>query len=251
MSYNERTDGLSRSAALLTNGLQELLAEHYSVELSEKTHAGWPKRAEKGLPAGDIPFGYASGGSSGPPVVVAEETEALRGAYERYAVGDASLMDIASYLNAQGLAPRSKHGSPLFGQKTVHGMLANPFYIGDIVYKGEVVAAGLHEPVISRELFQRVQAVREKRRSAPQGSDRQRYEPHLPVARCRDVRRLRWLDVGQFDGERTALLLPLRVSYARSSLQRGIDVCPCGWRGALRADAVRTVATTGGLGAAH
>ena len=62
---------------------------------------------------GDIPFGYVSGGSSGPPVVVAEETEALRGAYERYAVGDASLMDIASYLNAQGLAPRSKRGSPL------------------------------------------------------------------------------------------------------------------------------------------
>ena len=170
LSYNERTDGLSRSAALLTNGLQELLAEHYSVELSEKTAAGWRKRAEKGLPAGDIPFGYVSGGPSKAPVVVVEEAEALRGAFERYSLGDASLMDIAEYLNERGFAPRSKRGSPQFGQKTVRGMLANRFYIGDIVYKGDVVAAGLHEPVVSRELFQRVQDVREKRRSAPQSN---------------------------------------------------------------------------------
>ncbi len=174
MSYNKRTEGLSRSAALLTNGLQELLAEHYSVELSEKTSAGWRKRAEKGLPAGDIPFGYLSAGPSEPPLVVAEEAEVLRGAFERYAVGDASLMDVAQYLNVRGFEPRSKRGSPLFGHKTVRGILANRFYIGDIVYKGEVVATGLHEPVISRELFERVQDVREKRRSASQSNHKGR-----------------------------------------------------------------------------
>ncbi len=83
-------------------------------------------------------------------------------------------MDVARLPEQGGCAPRSKRGSPVFGQKTVRGMLANRFYIGDIVYKGDIVAAGLHEPVIARDLLQSVQDVRKKRRSARPGSDRRR-----------------------------------------------------------------------------
>ena len=157
LSYSEPTDGLSRSAALLTNGLHELLAEHYSVELSEKTRAGWRKRAEKGLPSGDVPFGYRSAAPQAPPAIVPEEAEAIRGIFERYAGGSASLDELTNDLNARGFAPRSKRGNTRFGQKTVRGMLANRFYVGDIVYRGEVVALGQHEPIVDRDLFERVQ----------------------------------------------------------------------------------------------
>ena len=78
-----------------------------------------------------------------------------------------SLSDLADWLNERGLAPRSKRGYQTFGQKTVRTMLSNRFCIGDIVYKGEVVAEGLHEPAIDHELFDRVQRVLEERARRP------------------------------------------------------------------------------------
>ena len=47
-------------------------------------------------------------------------------------------------------------------------MLSNAFDAGDIVYKGEVVAAGPHEPIIDREVFDRVQRARASRTRHPQ-----------------------------------------------------------------------------------
>lgn len=128
-------------------------AAHYSVELSRRTSQGWRKRSEKGLPPGDIPFGYRSEGSQEPPSVVSEEADAIRDAFARYTRGDVSLMGVADRLNRLGHKPRSKVGHPAFGQKTVRGMLSNRFYPGDISYHGDVVARGQHDPIIDRELF--------------------------------------------------------------------------------------------------
>jgi len=44
----------------------------------------------------------------------------------------------------------------------VHSILANPFYIGIFRFSGEVYE-GKHPPLITRELFKRVQAVRQRR----------------------------------------------------------------------------------------
>ena len=49
----------------------------------------------------------------------------------------------------------------------VRSLLGNPFYVGDIVYKGQVVVQGQHEPVIDRDLFDRVQTVLEQRALRP------------------------------------------------------------------------------------
>ena len=44
----------------------------------------------------------------------------------------------------------------------VHDILANPFYIGLFRFKGEIYE-GKHPPLITRELFKRVQDVRQRR----------------------------------------------------------------------------------------
>ncbi len=159
LSYNEKTDGLSRAAALLTIGLPELLAEHYSVELSEKTTAGWKKRAEKGLTLGDVPFGYTREHPHEPIRAVPAEARAVLRAFEAYATRRYAMHEVADQLSAQGFAPRSKRGKTRFSKATVNGMLRNAVYAGFVTRHGEILGPGLHEAIVPEALWRSVQAV--------------------------------------------------------------------------------------------
>lgn len=84
------------------------LAEWYSRDLAAKVARGHRKRADKGLILGQPPFGYtrAPGDSSHEPhVLVPEEAEAVRWAFEAYAAGW-KMVDIADELNRRGFRTR-------------------------------------------------------------------------------------------------------------------------------------------------
>ena len=100
LSYQERTEGLSWPAALITNGMHELMAEHYSVDLSEKVARGWEARAKKGLTLGDVPFGYERDHPHEPVCPVAAEAEAVRHIFTEYATGTVTMAALAEWLNA-------------------------------------------------------------------------------------------------------------------------------------------------------
>ena len=82
----------------------------------------------------------------------------------------------------------SLQGHELFSKATVAGMLSNPFYVGDITYHGEVIGRGQHEPIIGRELWDKVQRVREERARRPQVYGARPKRPYLlaGVAVCSD-----------------------------------------------------------------
>ena len=162
-SRTEPTVGDGTPSGFLTQGIFDVFAAHYSVQLSYNVSRGKLTRAQKGLPLGDIPFGYRSINSRVPPEIVPGEGGAVRRAFEYYAGGNHSMLDLADKLNAAGLRPRSKQGHEFFSKATVAGMLSNPFYVGDITYHGGVVGRGQHKPIISRELWYRVQQVRKER----------------------------------------------------------------------------------------
>ncbi len=150
-------------ADFLTAGMFDLNAAYYSILLSHNVTRGKRMRAEKGLLLGDLPFGYRSVNPKEPPQIVPQEAVAVRQMFEEYAAGNRSMLDIADRLNAQGFRPRSKRGRPVFSKATVGGMLSNPSYIGDVAYHGEVIGTGEHEPIVSRELWDKVQRVRQER----------------------------------------------------------------------------------------
>lgn len=164
--------------------LSLLAAMHeYSLELLKAhTRKGKRERAHKGLyNASIIPFGYRhSGNKDLPPTIVPEEAVIVRAAFERYALGDASDRQVASWLNAQGY--RTRQGKP-FTAEMIREMLQNPFYIGKIPYKrkrgkAEELIEGRHEPIVRLELWEKCQAVRQARR----GSVRARvpvFRPYL------------------------------------------------------------------------
>lgn len=153
-------------AAFLIRGFTDVMSAHYSKDLSHKTSQGWHRRALKGLPAGDVPYGYRSRGQEAPELIESE-AQVVRELFSSYAVGNVSLMQLAQRLNDRGVQPRSKRRSQAFGQKTVLSILQNPFYKGDIVYKGEVVSKGLHTPIIEQSLFFRAQEQLRRRASSP------------------------------------------------------------------------------------
>ena len=178
-SKTEPTPGDDTPAGFFTNGLFDLSAAYYSKLLSHNVARGMRTRAQKGLPLGDIPFGYRSLDPTEPPQIVADEAAAVRHTLERYAAGNCSMLDIADGLNAAGFRPRSKRGRLVFSKATVRGMLSNPIYVGDITLHGEVVGAGRHEPIVSRELWDKVQQVRERRAWRPQMYGARPGRPYL------------------------------------------------------------------------
>ena len=146
------------------------ISEYYINLLKMHTTKAKRQRAREGLYNASItPFGYApSGNPSKPPTVVPREAEAVHMAFEKYALGQFTHMDIADVLNATG--HRTRKGRR-FSKDTVADMLGNPFYMGKIPYrqshgKTDEMYEGLHESLVSPELWERCQRIRAMRHGA-------------------------------------------------------------------------------------
>ena len=162
-----------------------MFAEYFSEKLSQHTVKGKRGRFDAGLHNGDLPHGYAnpdkgadrSGAgvfNSSTPIIVETEAEAVRLAFGWYAAGGKSDAAIARDLTLAGHRIVSKWqpaGGP-FGKDTISAMLKNPFYAGFITYtgNGETNRAngaerikGRHPAIITEELFEAVQRVRQSR----------------------------------------------------------------------------------------
>jgi len=106
--------------------------------------------------------------------------------FESYATGLYSMDQLADELNSRGFCPRSKQGKLRFSKASVQGMLKNPVYAGYVTRHGEILGDGLHEAVVPRDLFARVQQVIAQRARKPRSYSQQPPYPYLlaGVAYC-------------------------------------------------------------------
>jgi site-specific DNA recombinase len=110
---------------------------------------------------GPVPLGYRCIAKK--LVVVPEEAEAVRAIFTRYlAFGSiAALIEdldrCGIRTKANGLADGRVRGGVRFGVGSLGHLLKNRFYIGEVVYRGEVHRAE-HEPILDPDLFAAVQA---------------------------------------------------------------------------------------------
>jgi site-specific DNA recombinase len=112
---------------------------------------------------GPVPLGYRCIDKK--LVVVPEEAETVRTIFRRY-LELGSMGALIEDLDRRGIrtkaAPRldgSVRGGIRFGVGPLAHLLRNRFYVGDVVYRGEV-HAGEHEAVLDRDLFEAVQSKR-------------------------------------------------------------------------------------------
>jgi site-specific DNA recombinase len=184
-SISENIDYSTPQGKLFTQMLGSF-AEYFSGSLSHHVIKGISQRAIEGKHVGGIPFGYQScwieidgerkrrcnpehpGGLHIDP----KEGQAVTELFKRYASGTTTLGKLAVWLNDQGFRTRNTKklpdangnlvaGPKLFTSSSVRGILHNPFYTGKIPYKGQLIN-GLHEPLVSEELFNLVQTTLKK-----------------------------------------------------------------------------------------
>lgn len=136
---------------IILEGLLESMAEYYSANLSQNIRRGQRESIAKGtFCGGPVPYGYKLVDKK---LVIDDKTAPIiRYVFDQYAQG-VPKKDIINELNNRGI--RNKNGKPLT-YTAFQRALPNPAYIGEFTYKGEVVP-GLAEPLIDKEIFQKVQ----------------------------------------------------------------------------------------------
>ena len=156
------TESLEDSASgKLVEGILASIAEFYSANLGQEIRKGLDQKAAQGGWPTKAPFGYRNVRRDGPgrrgESVLEQDPQAplVVWAFERYATGELSLASLTEALAKRGL--RNRLGNPP-GTSAIHDMLRNAVYAGVVRWKG-VERDGTHTPLISRDLFDKVQSV--------------------------------------------------------------------------------------------
>ena len=165
----------SRSQEKLNWGLRVLFAKNTIDNLREEVDKGMREKLEEGWLPGKPLTGYKTVGDSGHKIHVPDPQMGLlmHEAFNLYDTGAYSLKRLTTTMQEKGL--RTHNGRPLV-KSQIHKLLSNPFYIGKMSWKGRLYD-GKHEPLVSTELFDRVQQRMKRKIAAP------KYSKHNPLFR--------------------------------------------------------------------
>jgi DNA invertase Pin-like site-specific DNA recombinase len=151
----------SRSSDKLIHGMKVLFAKNTIDNLSEETKKGMLEKARSGLCPSCARVGYRNAdGAGGKRVIVPdpETTPTIIDMFERFATGQYSLEGLVAELRAEGVMLR---GRKIF-KSLVHQILRNRLYMGEFDWDG-VTYQGSHEPLVSRECWEQVQELLDRR----------------------------------------------------------------------------------------
>lgn len=151
--------------SLIVEPILEALAEYYSVNLSQEVKKGMTEKALRGEYQTSAPFGYMW--EDGILKINTHEKDYIKYIFGEYIKGT-SKKQIAAYLNCLGI--KTHRGNP-FEVRSIDYILKNPVYIGytrwtptgktvskrDFSNKNTIVRKGNHTPIITEEIFNRVQ----------------------------------------------------------------------------------------------
>lgn len=147
----------SKSQEKLNWGIRVLLAKNYIDNLSEEVRKGQKEKITQGWLPTKPPLGYRTIGEDGRKIHVIDEQKAplVQKMFQLYASGAYTTKSLVEKMHKDGL--RTQMGNKLVKSR-LHDNLTNPFYYGKILWHGELYD-GKHEPLISKETFDRVKAI--------------------------------------------------------------------------------------------
>ena len=169
-------------SGMLLHGIMSSIAEFYSRNLAAEVSKGMGQKASVGGTPGRAPIGYRNAAVQGPDGretrgVVFDDQRAphIRWAFEQYATGQWTLASLASELVQRGLTtvPSPKRPAKPVRFTQLHMILTNRYYLGEVSWRGAIYE-GKHEPLVSGQAFEAVQAVLESHRNG----ERQREHTH-------------------------------------------------------------------------
>lgn len=146
---------LNSRGGRLSADIQAVVAADYIRNLREETKKGFYGRLRQGLLPRPAPLGYTNVGPGKPKAVDPHAGPLVARAFSLYATGQQSLLSLTNHLFTEGLKRRD--GQPV-GVNALARTLRNPFYTGVIrIEKTGESFAGQHTPLVSAEIFRRVQ----------------------------------------------------------------------------------------------
>ncbi|KKS27987.1 MAG: Recombinase [Parcubacteria group bacterium GW2011_GWC1_42_11] len=161
----------TRSHENLVWDMKVAIARFYTNNLSEEVRKGQKEKIAQGWLPTKPPLGYKTVGEKGHKIHVVDEDKApfIKKAFELYATGNFSLLSLREKLYTDGL--RTRVGAKL-SKSRLEDILRDPFYCGSMRWNDVVYQHGRHEPLVSKDLFEKVQYSL-TRKSAPH------YRRHL------------------------------------------------------------------------
>lgn len=144
------------SSEKLFHGFKVLMAKNYIDNLSEETEKGMREKAQQGTYPSLAPVGYLNAVSSSMKKTIIVDPafgHIIPVLFTEYAAGNKSLEDVRRLAHDMGL--RTRAGKPI-GRSQIEYVLKNEFYCGCFYWLG-IRYKGDHEPLVTQELFDRVQ----------------------------------------------------------------------------------------------
>ncbi len=149
--------------SVIMEAMIEAMDEYYSINLGEEVRRGMNEKVQRGEAVTIPSFGYDI--ANGIYIPDTETAPVVQKIFEDFLDGK-GMVTIARELNENGY--RTRRGNK-FENRTVKYILQNPVYIGKIRWtptgkanhrkdcKDTLIIDGTHEPIISKEIFDRVQ----------------------------------------------------------------------------------------------
>ena len=147
----------SRSSEKFIHGIKSLMAKNFIDNLSEEVRKGQRQKASEGIWPSFAPIGYLNTGlPSGKRGIGVDPERAglVRRLFELYSTGNYSLRQLAKWTQSAGLTFR-KSGRPV-NKATLQVILHNRIYTGAFDWDGTQYK-GIHEPIVSVELWNKVE----------------------------------------------------------------------------------------------
>ena len=166
---------VSRSSEKFMHGIKVLMAKNYIDNLSEEARKGMLEKAEQGIWPTKAPLGYRNvAGPNGKKVIAPDPEVApiIARLFEWYATGEVSLKEAA--IKAANAGLKYRRTGATVPVSTVHMIMRNRLYIGEFMWNGRLYQ-GRHAPLITRQLWERVQSVLAGRNAKKQRGSEQRF----------------------------------------------------------------------------
>ena len=153
---NDVLSDKSTSSTKFMHRIKLVMAQHYCDNLSEEVIKGMNKKASLGEWPSKAPIGYFRNVRDHLIYPDPERSRLIHRLFKEYSTGKHSLKSLKTFAYEIGL--RSVNGKPV-NKAGIHRILKNLIYTGQFIYKGKVQNNGVHESIVSHELFRSVQQV--------------------------------------------------------------------------------------------
>lgn len=154
-------------SGMLLHGIMSTIAEFYSRNLATEVIKGMTQKVATGGTPTKAPIGYLNvrvrdelGREVRTVQLDPDRAPLIEWAYKAYASGSWTVSQLHDELTSRGLMslPSPKHPSKPIAVSSVHRLLTNPYYKGDVIYRG-VAYKGAHDPLVPAEVWYQVQSV--------------------------------------------------------------------------------------------